>query len=162
MGGTILWNGKLVKAWSKTMSIIALSSGESELSAVVRGATEGMGIQAVLADYGYQCELQISSDATAAIGMVKRQGLGRVRHLAVADLWIQQSIRKKELRTRKWPGLDNPADLMTKYKCRPESQKFMNALNFNVLTGRPTVTPLRENGWTVDKPVDVARSRMRD
>ena len=74
MGGVIYWNGKLVKAWSKTMNIIALSSGESELGAVVRGTAEALGVQALLADFGYAATIRMSSDATAAIGMVKRQG----------------------------------------------------------------------------------------
>ena len=34
-----------MKAWSKTMGVLALSSGESDLAAVVRAATEGMGLQ---------------------------------------------------------------------------------------------------------------------
>ena len=45
-----MWSGQLVKAWSKTMGVLALSSGESELAAVVRAATEVMGLQAILKD----------------------------------------------------------------------------------------------------------------
>ena len=40
VGGLVLWNGHFLKSWSKTMAIIAFSSGESELGAVVRGTTE--------------------------------------------------------------------------------------------------------------------------
>ena len=39
---------QFVKAWSKTKGFLALSSGESELAAVVRAATEGMGLQSIL------------------------------------------------------------------------------------------------------------------
>ena len=35
----------LKKRWSKTMGVLAVSSGESELAAVVRAATEGLGLQ---------------------------------------------------------------------------------------------------------------------
>ena len=31
MGGVAMWSGQFVKAWSKTMGVLALSSGESEL-----------------------------------------------------------------------------------------------------------------------------------
>ena len=34
----------------QTMGVLALSSGESELAAVVRAATEGMGLQSILKD----------------------------------------------------------------------------------------------------------------
>ena len=39
VGGVAMWSGQFVKAWSKTMGVLALSSGESELAAVVRAAT---------------------------------------------------------------------------------------------------------------------------
>ena len=44
--GVALWSGQFVKAWSKT-----LSSGEFELAAVVRAASEGLGLQSILSDF---------------------------------------------------------------------------------------------------------------
>ena len=38
VGGVAMWSGQVVKAWSKTMGVLALSSGASELAAVVRTA----------------------------------------------------------------------------------------------------------------------------
>ena len=49
-GGCILWGGGMLKAWSKTITTLALSSGESELAAMTKGAAEGLGMQAVLED----------------------------------------------------------------------------------------------------------------
>ena len=43
-----MWSGQLVKAWSKTVGVLALGSGESKLAAVVRAATEVMGLQSIL------------------------------------------------------------------------------------------------------------------
>ena len=40
-----MWSVQFVKSSSKTMGVLALSSGESELAAVVRAATEGLGLQ---------------------------------------------------------------------------------------------------------------------
>ena len=59
MGGIAMWSGQFVFAWSKTMA-----SGEYELAAVVRAATEGMGLHSICG------HVAIKSDATAAIGMV--------------------------------------------------------------------------------------------
>ena len=80
----------LIKSWSKTISVLALSSGEAELLAIVRASTEALGLRSIYADFGVQMKLTVKSDATAAIGMVARLGLGRVRHLAVSDLWVQR------------------------------------------------------------------------
>ena len=94
----MVWGQALLKAWSRTQSLIALSSGESELAAVTKAAAEALGIQSVLSDFGVSVKIEIHSDATAAIGICKRQGLGRVRHLATADLWVPQKVRSRELK----------------------------------------------------------------
>ena len=77
VGGVALWSGQSVKAWSKTMGVLALSSGKSELTAVVRAATEGLGLQSILGDFDLCGHVAIKSDATAAIGMVHRLGFGK-------------------------------------------------------------------------------------
>ena len=57
----------------------------------------------------------LPADATAAIGICRRRGLGKIRHLAVADLWIQDKVKTKDLGLEKVLGSINPADLLTKY-----------------------------------------------
>ena len=47
--------------------------------------------------------------------MAGRLGLGRVRHLAVSDLWIQQAARRGDIKYLKIPGAQSPSDPMTKY-----------------------------------------------
>ena len=63
-----------MKAWSKTMGILALSSGESELAAVVRAGTEGVGLKSILSNFDLCGHAAIKSDATAAIATVHRLG----------------------------------------------------------------------------------------
>ena len=57
----------------------------------------------------------MKSDATAAIGMVHRLGLGKVRHLAVGDLWVQHHVRSGKIRVSKMSLLETPSDAQTKY-----------------------------------------------
>ena len=83
-----MWGPALLKAWSRTQTLIALSSSESDLASVTKAAAEALGIKSVLADFGVPVKVEIHSDATAAIGICKRQGFGRVRHLATADSWV--------------------------------------------------------------------------
>ena len=66
------------------------------------------------AEFGIQSELIVKSDAVAAIGIVRRQGLGRIRHLAVADLWVQQKSKQGDARYLKLPGHSNTLDILTK------------------------------------------------
>jgi hypothetical protein len=140
-GGVICWGTGVLKSWSKTQATIALSSGEAELAAVVKGATEGLGMRAVLADFGIDVGLSMYSDATAAIGMVRREGLGRVRHLAVADLWVQQRVRNGEIQVSKILGTENPSDMMTKGLDNVSIKKFMGELGMVLAKGRHELAP---------------------
>ena len=42
-GGLILLGEHLIKSWSTTQTITALSSGEAEYYAIVKGASQGIG-----------------------------------------------------------------------------------------------------------------------
>ena len=63
----------------------------------------------------FVCHVAIRSDATAAIGMVHRLGLGKVRHLAVGDLWVQHHARSGKIRDSNMSELENPSDAQNKY-----------------------------------------------
>ena len=62
----------------------------------------------MLRDLGRSADLCLRADSSAAIGICQRSGLGRVRHLAVAHLWIQEKIREAEFRLLKVLGTKNP------------------------------------------------------
>ena len=131
-GGCVHWGRALIKAWSKTLATMALSTGESELGALVKGATEGLGVQAILADFALNAKIGLHSDASAAIGITSRRGLGKVRHLAVADLWIQQRVQRGDFEIQKLPGLENPADLMTKILATGEIRSRLESMNMYI------------------------------
>ena len=130
-----MWSGQFVKAWSKTMGVLAMSSGESELAAVVRAATEDMGLQTILSDFELCGHVTVKSDATAAIGMVHRLGLGKVRHLAVGDLWVQHHVRSEKIRVSKMSGLENASDAQTKYFGREPLLRHTKAFSWVPVDG---------------------------
>ena len=51
--------GKFIKAWSKTMDILALSSGESELGALVKACSEGLGMKSLLSDFRINVQIKM-------------------------------------------------------------------------------------------------------
>eukprot|EP00969_Alexandrium_andersonii_P095713 4227668-Alexandrium_andersonii.AAC.1 len=77
----------MVKRWPTTQETIALSSGEAELAGIAKGAAEGMGIASIALDLGFSAGLRVRADSGAATGICRRTGIGRVRHLAVGQLW---------------------------------------------------------------------------
>ena len=125
-----------LKAWSKTQSIIAKSSGESELFGVIRGSTEGLGLATMAADFGEKMDVRVHVDANAAKGMVERRGLSRVRHIEVDNLWIQEKEARRMLPLSKVAGGENPADLMTKNVSIDLAKKHLQKMGIRFSDGR--------------------------
>ncbi len=103
----MLLGSHLLKHWASTQKRITLSSGEAELGAVVRGFTEALGIQSYARDLGAEFELEVHADSSAAIGICRRSGIGKVRHLAVMQLWVQELVSDGRCRWFKVLGTDN-------------------------------------------------------
>ena len=131
----------LLKHWASTQKRITLSSGEAELGAVVRGFSEALGLQSVARDLGVELQPEVHADSSAAIGICRRSGIGKVRHLAVAQLWVQDLVRSREVRLHKVLGTENPADLMTKPLARAEIDGHLARLGLSRATGRAETAP---------------------
>ena len=54
------------------------------------------------------------ADASAALSIAQRQGAGKMRHINVKSLWLQEKALQRELSYTKVKGEDNPADGLTK------------------------------------------------
>ena len=140
-GGCALIGGCLVKHWSKTQPTIALSSGEAELVGIGQGMAQGLGLQSLAQDMNWNLKLHVHSDATAAIGIAKRRGLGKVRHLHTTDLWIQERVRNGDVGLHKVLGTENPADCFTKYLDPASMNRALAKMNVIFMEGRPDCAP---------------------
>jgi hypothetical protein len=138
-GGTLTYLGSLMKSWSSTQATIALSSAEAELHAVIRGATESLGFQSLLRDFGIlDVRITLFTDATAAAAIVKRKGLGRLRHLDVRDLWIQEKVAAKAIKVERVRGDSNPADPLTKFVSGRQAFGVLRSVSFLQPSFAPT------------------------
>ena len=140
-GGAILHGSHLIKHWSTTQSVVALSSAEAELNGICKGAAQALGLQSLGLDLGGKYELHVHSDAAAAVGICRRRGLGKVRHLAVADLWVQDRLKKEDFYLHRVPGNDNPADMLTKHVDQTILNKHMTTLGLCKELGRASSAP---------------------
>ena len=140
-GGAVMLGTHLLKHWASTQKRITLSSGEAELGAEVRGFSEAWGLQSVARDLGVELQPEVHADSSAAIGICRRSGIGKVRHLAVAQLWVQDLVRSREVRLHKVLGTENPADLMTKPLARAEIDGHLGRLGLSRATGRAETAP---------------------
>ena len=129
--GGCMWHGRhLLKVWAKTQHAISLSSAEAELYAAVHGTAEALGMQSLMKDLGMTASVNVGMDASAALGLINRQGLGKARHIETQWLWIQQATREGRVLMNKIPGKENPADLFTKPLNQEMIDGFMKSLGF--------------------------------
>ena len=109
-------NKHTVKTWSVTQDMLALSSGEAEYYGLVRCAAQGLGVIALLLDMGIERKLRLKTDASVAKSIASRRGLGKLRHIELNQLWLQEKVNSGKIEIEKVKGTENPADALTKYK----------------------------------------------
>ena len=90
----------------------------------------------LMTDLHLVCKLQVYADASAALGVIARRGIGKIRHLDTSMLWIQQKELQKAVEFLKVDGVINPADLMTKHLAAPTARTHADTLGITELTGR--------------------------
>ena len=144
-GGAILVGEHWIKSWSKSQSTIARSSAESELYACIKATSEGLGFMSLMKDFGMTMHGEVRSDASAALGIIARNGLGKLRHIDTSYLWIQQVSAEKKMTFGKVDGKLNPAGLMTKNLAKEDSEKHCRRMGVEFSVGRHCKAPeLRE------------------
>ena len=89
-----------------------MSSAEAELYAMSKCAQQTASLLSIARDFGIELNAVVHSDATAALGIAYRRGLGgKTRHVKVQYLWIQDAVENKELKIEKVGTLESPADM---------------------------------------------------
>ena len=125
-----------LKTWSATRKSVTLSSGEAELVAAVKMSTELLGMCQLAADWDLKLDAGLMVDSAAALGVMGRRGNGKLRHVRVGMLWVQERVEEGELDIAKVKGEDNPADLMTKNLGQRVIWKHMECLGQGSQEGR--------------------------
>ena len=99
-------------------------------------------------------------DASAAIGIAHRKGLGKIRHLHTKSLWVPDAVREKRVLLDKVPGADNPADMYTKHLDAQTLLKHMKKTGMEARGGRSQVAPALVR--SADKHEDIVINEQVD
>ena len=100
-----------IKGWSRTPNHVTMSSAEAELVAMVKCSAELLGLRSMLRDLGVETSGVVYVDSSAALAFAKCKGTGKLRHINVSSLWVQECQDRKDLEYRKVQGTENPADM---------------------------------------------------
>ena len=113
--GTLFLDGFLVQAFCKTQSVIALSMCEAELLVANYGVAEGFLLGSILEEMGIEpTTLEVYIDSSSTLQFICKRGLGRLRHIRIRELWLQDQLRLGTIKLVKIPSQDNVADIMTR------------------------------------------------
>ena len=138
-GGVVMIGRHLIKAWSRTQDAITLSSAEAELVALGKLAMEVLGIRSMCEEWHMSQANQTSSllaDASAALSIAKRQGAGKMRHMNVKSLWLQDKSVQKILDYKKVKGEENPADGLTKHVRQELLERYLRMESLKIKNDR--------------------------
>ena len=94
-----------------------------------------MGAKTLMAELMIDAKMELLGDSSACHGTLHREGSGRIKHLELKQLWLQQKIRQGELTYTKISRDRNPADSL----CKPwqkDGDKHFGMLSFVVARHR--------------------------
>ena len=130
-----------IKAWSSAQPVIALSSGEAEYYGMVKGTGNALGTTGVLRDLGIRLEITLYTDSSAAKGIASRRGLGKVRHIELSELWLQNQVARGRVEIRKIRGDDNFSDSLTKHSSQDRIEQTLRGTWQRIVGGRHEIMP---------------------
>ena len=130
-----------LKSWSVNQQVIAMSSGEAEYSGMVKGATNALGISGMFKDMGVDVSISLCTDSSAAKGIASRRGLGKVRHIELCELWLQNQVAQGRISVRKVSGADNFAGSLTKHASVERVNQTMVCTSRKHRLGRHEIMP---------------------
>ena len=128
-----------VKSGSTLQSWTALSVGEAEFHALVRGGQGGLALGSMYQDRGIPMKVEIQSDSSTANSLTDRLGAGqRTKHIDTRYFWIQEGVQDGDLSIKNLAA-KSCADLGTK----PVSASVLQTLQVcrigTLLTMDPTL-----------------------
>ena len=76
-------------------------------------------------DLGWKTEVQIWTDSSAAKAIANRRGLGKLRHVELKWLWVQDIVKEGRVKLKTVRGTENVADHLTKPKTKAEMEELL-------------------------------------
>ena len=137
----MILGGACLKLWSTTQAVRAFPSGEAEYYSALKGASMALGFRSMVADLGEKLDIKIYTDSAAALGIIGRRCLGKVRHMETGYLWLQEWVADNKLVVAKVKGTEYPSDLGTKHLKVEDIDKHLSRLLFFSEDGRSFAVP---------------------
>ena len=107
------------QGWSSAQLSVTLSFGQAAFYGLVKAAGAGFGHLSIMLDFGLKMPVRVWTDSSAAIGISTRSGLGKLRHLEIHTLWVQET--QIDLFTKHLAARDKIDQLVQLFGCEYRS-----------------------------------------
>ena len=94
-GGVVQPRYATLTTWPRTQQTVSLSSAEAELYALTTRISEGMVTKHLLQELGHKAILMNDVDTQSAKAWASRRGLGRMKHVMLKYMFVQDVVEKK-------------------------------------------------------------------
>ena len=108
-----------------------------------KGGQEGRFAQGIALDLGEDPSLELKTDASAARGVIMIHGVGKVKHLQLKQLWLQECVEEGELVVTKIPRSENLSDALT-HPWTAKDLPFWNGMGLRFI---PTPIQARQRAY---------------
>ena len=121
----------LIVAWNRVQPRIALSSGEAELYAEMRGISETLGFVHLLREFksSFLGWIVHRVDASACRAIMLRRGCGGLKHITVKSLWVQDAVREHSIEIERISRGEMHAHILASPSSAAELRKHLTELN---------------------------------
>ena len=96
---------------------------------------------AMFSDRGWKLKGEVWGDASVALGIIHRRGLGKTWHIDTGHFWIQEAAAKERFKFNKILGKANPADVFTKHPDEKANQHHVDKFAYRFNEGRADEAP---------------------
>jgi len=135
--GAVRICGALAGSYSKTQASRALSSCEAELYGLGSVAVELLWLSGLLLELFAVRTVPVAwGDSSSALSLASRSGMGRLKHVELRMLALQEWIKEKRLTLAKVSSEENLADIGTKFLAPARISKLVSALGVRYPAGR--------------------------
>ena len=95
----------------------------------------------MMKEMGVEVKVRVNTDASAARGICMRKGLGKVRHIEVNQLWVQEGVALGRISLERVGAQDNLADVLTKHQTKEQLIVLTGRMGLWSLGGRHHLAP---------------------
>ena len=94
-----------------------------------------------MSDMDVEMNVRIRTDSSAALGVSRRRGLGKLRHVELSQLWLQERVSSGDIKVMKVKEKENLADALTKHVTKEDIGMHMRGTAPEHVSGRHALAP---------------------